>query len=61
MDEHGSIDAITWIAIMNVFFWKDKTCVTVLFPVVSWKKSLMSMIFGLTPFAVSWAVYWPSG
>jgi hypothetical protein len=50
MDEHGIINAITWIAIMNVFFGKDKTFVTVLFLVVSWE-FLMSMIFGLTPFA----------
>jgi thiol-disulfide isomerase/thioredoxin len=56
MDEHavraraGILNVITWIAIMNVFFWKEKIYVAVLFPIVSWE-FLMSMIFGLTPFA----------
>eukprot|EP00538_Stauroneis_constricta_P006829 CAMPEP_0119565700 /NCGR_PEP_ID=MMETSP1352-20130426/30915_1 /TAXON_ID=265584 /ORGANISM="Stauroneis constricta, Strain CCMP1120" /LENGTH=435 /DNA_ID=CAMNT_0007614681 /DNA_START=113 /DNA_END=1420 /DNA_ORIENTATION=+ len=54
MDEHavraraGLLNVITWIALMNVFFWNDKVYVQVLFPLVAWE-FLTSMTLGLTP------------
>lgn len=60
MDEHavraraGILNAITWIAIINVFFWREPKFVMVLFPVVAFE-FLASMIFGLTPLApIGW-------
>ena len=56
MDEHavriraGLLNVITIFAIMNVFFVKDPAHVNIIFPLVSWE-FLVSMIFGLTPFA----------
>ncbi len=56
MDEHavraqaGLLNVITWIALMNIFFWRDKIFVLVLFPLVSWEFPT-SMFFGLAPFA----------
>jgi thiol-disulfide isomerase/thioredoxin len=56
MDEHavriraGILNSITWIALMNVFFWKDQIYVHILFPLVAWE-FLSSMAFGMTPLA----------
>ncbi|CAB9514320.1 nucleoredoxin-like [Seminavis robusta] len=56
MDEHavriraGILNSITWIALMNVFFWKDQIYVHILFPLVAWE-FLSSMTFGMTPLA----------
>jgi thiol-disulfide isomerase/thioredoxin len=56
MDEHavriraGILNIITWIALMNVFFWKDLTMVEVIFPIVAWE-FFISTAFGLTPLA----------
>lgn len=56
MDEHavraraGILNIITWIAIINVFFWKEPKFVYVLFPLVSFE-FMTSMTFGLTPIA----------
>eukprot|EP00934_Nitzschia_sp_Nitz4_P006239 Nitzschia sp. Nitz4//scaffold266_size26515//3664//4746//NITZ4_008253-RA/size26515-processed-gene-0.8-mRNA-1//-1//CDS//3329544856//6229//frame0 len=54
MDEHavraraGILNIITWIALINVFFWKEPDMVKALFPIVSWE-FLSSMTIGLTP------------
>jgi hypothetical protein len=56
MDDHavriraGILNIITWIALMNVFFWKDQIYVHILFPLVAWE-FLSSMTFGMTPVA----------
>jgi thiol-disulfide isomerase/thioredoxin len=57
MDEHavraraGILNIITWIAIMNVFFWPEELYFAkYLFPFVFWE-FLFSMKFGLTPLA----------
>lgn len=56
MDEHavraraGILNAITWIAMMNIFFLQNHTIVKVLFPLIAYE-FLMSSIFGLTPLA----------
>lgn len=56
MDEHavriraGIINIITWVALMNVFFFKDHTLVKVLFPLVAFE-FFAAMTTGLTPIA----------
>ena len=56
MDEHavraraGILNAITWVVLINIFFWRDPIFVKIFFPLVSWE-FLSSMTFGLTPFA----------
>jgi thiol-disulfide isomerase/thioredoxin len=54
MDEHavraraGLLNIMTWIAIINVFFWKEPDYVQWLFPIVAYE-FITSMIVGLTP------------
>ena len=54
MDEHavraraGLLNIMTWIAIINVFFWKEPDYVQWLFPIVGYE-FLTSMFIGLTP------------
>jgi hypothetical protein len=56
MDEHavraraGVLNVISWISLMNIFFWRDQGYVYILFPFVCWEM-LAGMVFGLTPFA----------
>lgn len=56
MDEHavriraGLLNVITWVAILNVFYIRDLTLVSVIFGIVAWE-FVFSMAFGLTPFA----------
>jgi hypothetical protein len=56
MDEHsvriraGLLNSITWLAMMNIFFFKDQIFVHILFPLVAFE-FLSSGIFGLTPLA----------
>jgi len=56
MDEHavraraGILNVITWLALMNVFFFRNHILVKVLFPLMAFE-FLMSSIFGLTPLA----------
>jgi len=54
MDEHavraraGLLNVVTWIAIINVWEWKEPDIVLILFPLVAWE-FLTSLIVGLTP------------
>lgn len=56
MDEHavraraGLLNVVTWIAMMNVYFWREAVPVYILFPLVAWE-FISSSIFGLTPLA----------
>jgi thiol-disulfide isomerase/thioredoxin len=56
MDEHsvriraGLLNIITWLAVMNIFAWRDQTLVKVIFGIVVWE-FVTSMAFGLTPVA----------
>lgn len=56
MDEHavriraGILNVITWVALMNVLFWRNQTLVRVIWPFVAWE-FLSSSLFGLTPLA----------
>ena len=56
MDEHavriraGILNAITWVALMNVLFMRNQMIVKVVWPIVAWE-FLASSIFGLTPLA----------
>lgn len=56
MDEHavraraGILNIITWLALMNIFFFKNHVLVKVLFPLIAYE-FLSSSIFGLTPLA----------
>ena len=54
MDEHavraraGLLNYVTWVAIINVWFWKEPDYVQWLFPIVAYE-FITSMIVGLTP------------
>lgn len=54
MDEHavraraGLLNVVTWVAIINVWFWKEPDYVKFLFPIVAYE-FLTSMFVGLTP------------
>jgi hypothetical protein len=56
MDEHavraraGILNVITWLALMNIFFFQNHLLVKVLFPLMAYE-FLSSSIFGLTPLA----------
>jgi hypothetical protein len=56
MDEHavraraGILNVITWLALMNIFFFQNHLLVKVLFPLIAYE-FLSSSIFGLTPLA----------
>lgn len=56
MDEHavriraGILNTITWIAVINIFFWKEPIMVPILFPIVAFE-FLVSANFGLGPIA----------
>jgi len=54
MDEHavraraGLLNVVTWVAVINVWEWKDPDIVLILFPIVAYE-FLTSMVVGLTP------------
>jgi hypothetical protein len=56
MDEHavriraGFLNVISWIAVINVFIWKEPNFVRILYPLVAWE-FVTSANFGMTPFA----------
>lgn len=56
MDEHavriraGFLNIISWIAVMNVFVWKEPRFVRILYPLVAFE-FVASANFGLTPLA----------
>jgi thiol-disulfide isomerase/thioredoxin len=56
MDEHavriraGILNTVSWVAIINIFFWKESLMLYILYPIVAWE-FILSSFTGLTPLA----------
>ena len=58
----GILNIIKWITIINVFFWKERICMALLFPIICLEFCWACFLAWCTLCQlVCWAVCWPSG